>query len=138
MARVALQGSFGIINKILAIAYRRDETTENLTKRIEKNPIDLREYNERIFEKLKTIRGLKYRERKALNEIMSANRRAIGNLLLKSGRKKEARDCYKLALFMCPSTASLGKYFLSFLGIKANLWIMERNAGTWAGPNDER
>ena len=126
MARVALQGPFGIINKILAIAYRRNETTEHLTKRIEKNPIALRENNERIFKKLKTIPGLKYRERKALKEIMSSNRRAIGNILLKSGKKMEARESFKRAFFMCPSRNSLGKYLLSFWGAKINLYIIGR------------
>ena len=127
MARVALQGPFGIISKVLAIAYRRNETTENLTKQVEKNPIGLREANERIFEKLKNIEALKYRERKALKEVLSANRRAIGNVLLKNGKIKEARSYYKRGLFISPSIASLSKYSFSFLPAKANLWLTEMN-----------
>jgi glycosyltransferase involved in cell wall biosynthesis len=127
MARVALQGPFGMISKVLANAYRRNETTEHLTKQIEKNPIELRETNDRIYEKLRNIGTLTHRERKALGEVLSANRRAIGNLLLKNGKIREARNSYKRALFIDPSIASLSKYSLSFLPAKANLWLIEKN-----------
>jgi tetratricopeptide (TPR) repeat protein len=82
-----------------------------------------------MYEKLKQIQALKYKDRKALNEVMSANRRAIGNLLLGNGRLREARDCYRRALFTDPSIASLGKYVLSFLPAKTNLRIIEKNFG---------
>src|SRR5208337_1819082 len=91
MARVALQGPFGMIREPLASIYRRDEAIECLTNLARNNPVQARESDERIYEKLAGIEGLKYPERKALNEIMSANRRAMGNLLLKDGRIIEAR-----------------------------------------------
>jgi tetratricopeptide (TPR) repeat protein len=127
MARVALQGPFGMIREELVNIYRRDESIKCLTAQAKKNPIQARESNERIYEKLKRIETLKYRECKALNGLLSANRRAIGNLLLETGNIKGARDCYKRALFIDPSLASLGKYILSYLPAKTNLWISEKN-----------
>lgn len=127
MARVASQGPFGMLREELVDVYRRDEPIACLTKQVEENHIQAREIIVRICENLKTIETLEYKERKALNEVVSANRRAIGNLLLKSGKIKEARDSYKRALFMSPSIASLGKYLLSFLGIETNVWVTEKN-----------
>jgi glycosyltransferase involved in cell wall biosynthesis len=114
MARVAQQGPFGMIREALVSVYRREEAIESLTNQAKDNPIQARESDERIYVKLARIQTLKYTERKALNRVMSANRRAIGNLLLMNGRRKEARDCYKRALFMHPSMRSLGKFVLGF------------------------
>lgn len=127
MARVALQGSFGMIRENLVDIYRREESIESLANQAEKNPIQARESDERIYEKLKRIKTLKYKECKTLNGLLSANRRAIGNILLRNGNIKGARVCYKRALFIDPSIASLGKYILSFLPGKTNLWISEKN-----------
>lgn len=127
MARVALQGPFGMIREELVNIYRRDESIECLTNKAKDNPIQARESDEKIYEKLKRIETLTYKERKALDEILSANRRAIGNLLVKNGNMKGARDCYKRALFIGPSIASIEKYILSFLPAKINLWIIEKN-----------
>jgi glycosyltransferase involved in cell wall biosynthesis len=115
MARVALQGPFGMISKVLVNVYRRDESIACLTNQVKENPVQARESDERIYEKLRQIDTLNRKERKALNEIMSANRRAMGNLLLENGMTKEARDCYKRALFIDPSIVSLGKYILSLM-----------------------
>ena len=88
MARVALQGSFGIINEELANIYRRDESTECLTHQAKKDPLGARESDKRIYQKLRLIPSLRYKERKALNRIMSANERAMGNLVLQTGKQK--------------------------------------------------
>jgi glycosyltransferase involved in cell wall biosynthesis len=127
MARVALQGSFGMIREELVNIYRREESIECLTNQAKMNPIQARESDARIYEKLKRIETLKYEERKALNELLSANRRGVGNLLLETGSIRGARDYYKRALFIDPSIASLGKYVLSFLPAKINLCICEKN-----------
>ena len=126
MARVALQGPFGIINKILVNIYKRNEKIDSLTKQAERNPIWGREVNEDVYEKLKNIETLGRKEIRALDGLLSANRRAIGNLYLRNGDMKEVRRCYKRALFIKPSVASLGKYILSFLPRKANLWFTEK------------
>ena len=54
MARVALQGPFGMIREELVNVYRRDESIACLTNQVEENPIQARESDERIYEKLKT------------------------------------------------------------------------------------
>jgi glycosyltransferase involved in cell wall biosynthesis len=127
MARVALQGPFGMIREVLVNVYRRNESISCLTKQARENPIQARESDERIFEKLKQIITPKGKDLKALNEVLSANRRAIGNLLIKDGKVKEARNYYERAFFTSPSIASLGKYILSFLPAKTNLWLIQRN-----------
>ncbi len=126
IARVALQGPFGMIRKELVNIYRRDESIECLTNQINKNPIQLRESNELIYEKLKRIESLKYKERKALNWLLSANRRTIGNLLINKGNINGARECYKRALFIDPSIVSICRYIFSFLPAKINLRISEK------------
>ncbi len=113
MARVALQGPFALMRQSLVKIYRREEKIECLTQQAKNNPLRHRETDERIYEKLGQIKTLSRRERRALNEVMSANRRAIGNLLLQDGKLKEARECYRRALFIHPSMRSLGKYLLS-------------------------
>jgi hypothetical protein len=55
---------------------------------------------------------------------MSANRRAIGNLLVTYGKIQEARNSYKNAFIYEPSFVSIGKFALSFFPAKINLWLM--------------
>ncbi len=123
MARVALQGPFGLIKEDLVDIYRREEAIDCLTKQIKKERIKARESDEKIFEKLKKIETLNHHERKALSELLSANRRAIGNLLLAEGKYASARDAYKYAFFLFPSIPSVGKYILSLLPPGVNRYI---------------
>jgi tetratricopeptide (TPR) repeat protein len=125
MAAVALQGPFGMIRENLVDIHRREESIDSLTKQAKENPIPARESDENIYEKLRKIETLQYRERKTLNGLLGANRRARGNLLLKAGNINAARDCYRRALLVDPSIASLGKYVLSFLPASIDLWINE-------------
>jgi glycosyltransferase involved in cell wall biosynthesis len=127
MARVALQGPFGMIREELVHVYRRDESTACLTNQVEENPIQARESLARIYENLKKIDALNHKEQKALNELLSANRRAIGNLLLEGGKAKEARDYYTRSFAINPSPTSLARYLLSFFPSKWSLWIIEKN-----------
>ncbi len=112
MARVALQGSFGMIREALVNIYRRDEQTECLTNQVKKSPIQARESDEKIYEKLQKIEILSVNEHKALSGLLSANRRAIGNYFLEAGKIEEARDSYKRALFIDLSILSIGKYII--------------------------
>ncbi|WP_262966593.1 glycosyltransferase family 2 protein [Methylobacter psychrophilus] len=123
MARVALQGSFGMIREELVNIYRRKESTECLTNQVKENPIHARESDEKIYEKLKKIEILTNKEHKVLNGLLSTNRRSIGNLLLEKGKNSSARNSYKLAFFIDPSILSLGKYVLSLLPQEVNLCI---------------
>ena len=115
IARMALQGPFGLIREELVNVYRRNENIECLTNQEIVEPIEVREINECIYKNLSRVHELKRNERKALNKVMSANRRAIGNLLFKKGKMNEARDSYKRAILIDPSLFSVGKYLLSFI-----------------------
>jgi glycosyltransferase involved in cell wall biosynthesis len=101
MARVALQGPFGLIRENLVDIYRREESIDCLTKQIKKERLKARESDEKIFEKLKKIEILNHHERKALSELLSANRRAIGNLLLAEG-KTQTPEMLTNVRFSCP------------------------------------
>lgn len=126
MARMALQGPFGIISKTLVNIYRRNETIDCLTKQVWRNPVGVRESEERMYEKLKRIEQLGQEEIQTLNDLLSSNRRAIGNLLVKGGRIKEARENYRRAFFISPSFVSICKYILSFFPAKFHLFLIER------------
>jgi glycosyltransferase involved in cell wall biosynthesis len=113
MARVALQGRFGLIRESLVMVHRRNESGKCLTLRALEDPVHARKSNERIYLKLASIETLNRPQRKTLNEIMAANRRAIGNFLLKNGQRRAARASYRTALLMDCSLRSLGRYLLS-------------------------
>jgi glycosyltransferase involved in cell wall biosynthesis len=115
LARVSLQGPLGLIKEELVDIYRRDETAERLTHQAKKAPLEFKESDDRIYQKLKLKLKLSSKERKALNRAMSANRRAIGNLMLEAGNIERSRDCYKRALFIDPSLRSFGKFIISYL-----------------------
>lgn len=123
MARVALQGPFGLINENLVKIYRRDELNNCLTNQIKKNRLKARKSDEMIFEKLKKIENISDKERRALNGLLSANRRAIGNLFLEEGKNENARYSYKQAFFFEKSMSSIGKYVFSFLPAGVNLYL---------------
>jgi len=127
MARVALQGPLGIMRETLATIYRRDEPSESLTKQAAKKPIQSRESNERIYEKLKTNEALQRDDRKILNTLLSRNRRAIGNLLLEAGNLADARESYRRALVLDPSPTAAVKYLLTYLPTRIALWTIEKN-----------
>ena len=120
MARVSLRGPFGLINQVLVDIHRRDELTECLTNQFKKDLIGCKVLEETIYQKLRLIETLNYRERRALNKVISAKKRAIGNLFLEAGNLRDARDCYKRALFLDPSARSLVKYILSYASTRAN------------------
>jgi glycosyltransferase involved in cell wall biosynthesis len=120
MARVSLQGPFGMIKDELVDLYRRGQSTECLTDQVRNDPLGARALDARIYQRLKLIQTLHYRERQALNRVIGANKRATGNLLLQTGHTNDARGCYKDALFIDPSIRSLGRYVLSYLPTKAS------------------
>ena len=127
MARMALQGSFGIIRAVLVDMYRREESIECLTSQIKTSPIQARESEEKMYQKLQRIETLNDKERKALNRLLASNRRAIANLLLKNGDIADAKESYRRAFFTDHSIRSFAKYFLSLLPEHINLWIIDKN-----------
>jgi glycosyltransferase involved in cell wall biosynthesis len=112
MARVSRHGDFGMIRERLVNVYRRNESMDSLTTQAKKKPIQSRESNERIYEKLEKCAPLKGKDRNALRATISANRRAIGNLLVHQGDPHGARDSYARAVRAYPSLKSIGKFIL--------------------------
>jgi glycosyltransferase involved in cell wall biosynthesis len=124
MARVALQGPFGIIREVLVKMYRRDESINCLTNQIKMHPIQAKESEEKLYRKLQTIGTLKPEERRVLIGLLSRNRRMIGNLLLNNGNILDAKKNYKQAFFLDRSLRSLGKYLLLLFAPNINRWII--------------
>ena len=77
VARVSLQGRFGVMQENLVDIHRRDEQTERLTKQAKRNPFEAQKSHDRIYHKIRQNYQLRYKEQKALNKVMSANRRAM-------------------------------------------------------------
>jgi len=115
MARVALQGPVGLLNQQLGTVYRRRETIQCLTGFGKADPMGAWESDERLYQKLAALRTLNRNDRRTLNQVRSANQRAIGNLLRADGKWREARNAYRTGVTIDPSVRSLGKYLLSFL-----------------------
>lgn len=114
LARVALQGAFGIVREQLVNIHRRDENIECLTSQARNHAFAARESDERIYEKLDRFQNLTASQRRVLRSVMSANRRAMGNLLLKTGQTRAARHAYRRAFSLDHSLKSLGRYVLSW------------------------
>ena len=112
MARVGLLGSFGLIRKELVKVYRRAEPIDALTIQAKHQPIEARQSDERMYKKLMNVDGVTAAERRSLRASISANRRAIGNLLLDQGDRDSAERSYAYAVASYPSVRSLGKYAL--------------------------
>jgi glycosyltransferase involved in cell wall biosynthesis len=115
MARIALEGPFGMIWQPLVNIYRRPESQEALSVQAERHLLEHWETDGKMVEKLRQIETLNREQRQAINEVASANRRAVGNLLRESGRMREARQAYKRAVQLDPSIRSWGRYVLSHL-----------------------
>lgn len=123
MARVGLQGAFGLLREELVVIHRRRESNPCLTKQAQENIIESRESNRRMYEKLREIETLSRRQQRAVDEVLSANRRGVGNLLLEMGRVKEAREAYRSAILFDHSVRSWGRYLLSWTwGMRARCW----------------
>ena len=115
IARMSLKGAFGIFNKQLVRIYRQEEKLENLSAIVAKEGLYSYESLARVFAQLKEVNNLLPKEQRILDQALSANRRALANLLLKSGRTKDARSQYRNALSLNPSIKSVLRYLLSFL-----------------------
>ena len=126
MARMALKGPFKICNKVLVHIYRREESIENLTAHVVNEGVFTLENNAFIYKNLRNVELLTFREKTILASALSANRRSLANLMLKSGKKVEARSYYKEALYIYPSIKSGIKYLCSFLPIKASLLFVRK------------
>jgi glycosyltransferase involved in cell wall biosynthesis len=114
IARVGLHGPVGFLKDKLLTAYRRSETTENLSKITKANPVASGKLHDGVYYKLETLRGLNRTQRRTARGLRAANYRAIGNDLLAGGSMQKAREAYWTAVKIQPSAKSIGKYLLSF------------------------
>ena len=115
MARVALCGSFRLIRKELVKVFRRVEQVPSLTLQYEANPLRWRDALARMHDNLRKAQELTANDRRALDRVMSANQRAMGNVRLAAGDEGGALDCYRRALRLSPSFRSLGKLTAFYL-----------------------
>jgi glycosyltransferase involved in cell wall biosynthesis len=112
-ARMSLLSSFVFINKELVYIIRRKEAINNLTSQLYSNSMRCRRASEIIYKHIRKNPGLSIKERLTVNRILSANQRALGNLVFNMGKLSEARHHYKEAMLICPSIRSVPKYFIS-------------------------
>lgn len=115
IAEMALKGPFSFSRKVCVKIYRRQESIENLSSQSVKKGIYACQAFGRVYSELLNRRELASAEKAAVAKVLSSNWRAMGNLLLKTGKKTDARYYYKKSLFLYPSGRSLIKYLATFL-----------------------
>lgn len=122
MARLVLRSPLGITTKPLVRTYRRIESTEHLTKDFDTNRTDIHETFCSIFFEILSMPGVDAAEQKFFRQKIGANKRAMGNAMLRANRVREARRFYRQAWLWDKSLASLGRLSLSYL--PCHCWLM--------------
>lgn len=125
-ARMALKGPFSICNKILVCIHRRAESIDNLSKITSTDRMYSSESLTQIYSRLRKLGWLAPREKNVLDAALSSSLRAAGNLLLKSGEKKQARRYFRKALLICPSVKSFLKYINCFIPAEITVRLINR------------
>jgi hypothetical protein len=115
IARVALEGPVTVCKKELVEVYRRDEPIENLMAQSVKKGISRFKSFGKVYASLLSAAELTRMEKAVILKALSSNRRGLGNVLVMSGRKVDARQFYKESLFRYPSVLSLIKFVATFL-----------------------
>jgi len=126
IARMALQGPLGICDKVLVHIYRRNESTINLAEQWINEGFYAYESHFKIYENIRNQKNLKVNEKLLLNKMMGSSKRALANLLLRDGKRIEARDYWKEAFFIYPSIKSAVRYLMSFLPSKLALRFIRK------------
>ncbi len=115
LARMSLEGPFSFSRKTGVRIYRRAEDIEFLSKQLHREGIRTCKVFAQVFWELKHRRDLEPHEEQALSRALSSYLRALANLSLRVGLKKEARDYYRKAFTVYPSIKSAGKLLISRL-----------------------
>jgi glycosyltransferase involved in cell wall biosynthesis len=118
ICRMALMGPFRISRTALASIYRRRESTENLTSQLSQKGIYSFESFAKVHSHLLKGNLVDGRERIILRKVLSSDRRAVGNLLLRCGKGSDARRYFREALYVHSSVKSIFKYLFSLLPAK--------------------
>ena len=115
IARMCLQGPLSLCNKPLVHVIRRKETVRNLGSRWYSDNMYCRESLSALYENLRSQSHLTDSERRILNRVLGANKKAVGNLYLRNGEFRKARRCYGEAFMLDPSLKSLLKVIVAYL-----------------------
>ncbi len=126
IARMALKGMFTFCNKICVEIYRRQEPIENLGSQDVKKGIYTRKAFGKVYESLFKLHELTSEEKSSVSKVLSSNWRALGNILLRAGRRADARYYYKKSLSVCPSAKAVIKYISTFLHHKISLLFVQK------------
>ncbi len=126
IARMTLTGPFTFCRKVLVELYRRQESIENLASQSMKKGIYTCRAFGKVYTNLLNLQELTPAEKSAVARVLSSNWRALGNALLKAGKKSAARYYYKKSLFLYPSFRSAIKYLISFLHQKISVLFVRK------------
>lgn len=120
ICRLALNNRFRISNKELVNIYRRTEEVKSISELVQDEAKYWWEMRGGIYEKFLKSENLTVKERRFLKTALSSDKRAIGNVLLSDGEKKQANKYYREAFFIYPSIKSFGKYLFALLRVSAS------------------
>lgn len=125
MRRLALEGPWGVSNRCLALAIRRDEPRVSLSYQHRDRPIYSRECMVRICSKLNFRDDLEPQERRLVRRNLSMSRFDLGVLQLEARNKRQAYFSLRQSFLDSPSVKSLVKYLLVRCLGKLGLWLVE-------------
>ena len=100
VARMALKGPISIHRERLVEIYRREESIANLSAQYFKSGISSRKAFGKVYTNLMNLPQLSYGEKRAAAKMLGTIWRALGNILLTSGKKTEARLYYRKSLLL--------------------------------------
>jgi len=113
MRRLAMEGPWGVSNRCLVLAFRRDEPSEmNLSRQQRECPIRTCQSLVRSGTKLKADPRLRREERRLVNTSLSAARFDLGIAHLKAGDRRAGIENVRQSFWDSPSPKSFVKYAL--------------------------
>jgi glycosyltransferase involved in cell wall biosynthesis len=114
MPRIALLGPFGINHEPLVHIQRRVENMTNLSAVGRIKGLETQATYVRIYSSLCALPGLNLEEMALLKYTLSAALRSLGNLQMRVGHVKEARQSFKQAFKTAPSFKSTVKLLAAY------------------------
>lgn len=134
IARSGLLGPFSICAKVGVEIQRREDPVENLASQREKKGLYSQQCFGEVYTRLLARMDLTTAERVTTRAKLCSTWRAVGNLLLRTGRKKEAREFYGRSFLLYPNLPSAVKYGAAFLPLKTSLALVRK--GRHIAPGD--
>jgi glycosyltransferase involved in cell wall biosynthesis len=137
ISRVAHEGPFTISRNELVEIIRREETIENLGAQSLKRGIYRYKAFGKVFDNLLNFSDLTRLEKTTIERAQCSNLRSLGNVLIMAGKKLEARNSYRSALFLCPAVRSLVKFAGTFLPGNLSGAFVRKNRNILPGEYEE-